>query len=30
VQEVGETADMLPSDQDAGKLSFVAGVRMWF
>jgi copper resistance protein B len=29
-QRVGETADMLPSDDDAGKLSFVAGVRMWF
>lgn len=30
LQRVGETADKLPSDDDAGKLSFVAGVRMWF
>lgn len=29
-QRVGETANRLPPGEDAGALSFVAGVRMWF
>jgi copper resistance protein B len=30
LQRVGETADMLPPGEDAGILSFLAGVRVWF
>lgn len=29
-ETVGETADMLPPDEDAGTFSAVAGLRMWF
>lgn len=29
-QKVGETANRLPPGEDAGALSFVAGLRMWF
>ncbi|MCB1885369.1 MAG: copper resistance protein B [Geminicoccaceae bacterium] len=29
-RQVGDTADRLPDDEDPGRLSFVAGVRVWF
>lgn len=29
-ETVGETADLLPEDEDAGELSAVAGLRFWF